>query len=110
MTQTISFEEMPRVLAIMSSRLEAIESLLLNSPNKSIPEESDELMGVKETAEFLGLSVHTIYGKVSKGELPVMKRAKKLYFSRVELLDYLRRGRRKTNTEIQELAEAYSNQ
>ncbi len=60
-----------------------------------------------EAAEFLSLTVPTMYSKVSKGELPVMKRAKRLYFSRTELLDYLKAGRKKSNAEIEAEAEAY---
>jgi hypothetical protein len=48
-----------------------------------------------------------MYSKVSKGELPVMKRSKRLYFSRTELLAYLKSGRKKTNTEIEAEADAY---
>ena len=104
MEHTISFEQMPGLIAQISLKLETIESLLIDQSETSLPENSDELMGVKETAEFLSLSVQTIYGKVSKGELPVMKRSKKLYFSKYDLMDYLKRGRRKTNLEIQEEA------
>ena len=109
MEHTISFEQMPSVIAQISSKLETIESLL---QNKSLPNEAkveDQLLGVEETADFLGLSTQTIYGKVSKGELPVMKRSKKLYFSKFDLLDYLKRGRRKTNLEIQEEANKHRN-
>lgn len=49
----------------------------------------------------------TIYSKVSRGELPVMKRSKRLYFSRKELVDYLKEGRRKSNAEIEAQAESY---
>jgi len=48
-----------------------------------------------------------MYSKVSKGELPVMKRSKRLYFSSIELLKYIKDGRKKSNTEIEAEAEAY---
>jgi len=54
-----------------------------------------------------GLTVPTIYSKVSKGELPVMKRSKRLYFSSTELMKYLKRGRKKSNAEIEQEAKAY---
>ncbi|MDB9963714.1 helix-turn-helix domain-containing protein [Vicingaceae bacterium] len=104
MEHTISFEQMPGLIAQISLKLETIESLLIDQSETALPEHSDELLGVKETAEFLSLSVQTIYGKVSKGELPVMKRSKKLYFSKDDLMNYLKRGRIKTNLEIQEEA------
>ena len=61
--------------------------------------DTDELLTVQDTAKFLRLSVATIYGLIHKGELPVMKRSKRCYFSKKELIDYLRQGRRKTNSE-----------
>lgn len=73
--------------------------------------EADELLTVQQAAEFLNLTVPTIYSKASKGELPVMKRSKRLYFSRLELMGYLKAGRRKSNEEIEAAADAYlSNQ
>lgn len=56
---------------------------------------------------FLNLTVPTIYSKVSKGELPVMKRSKRLYFSSTELMEYLKEGRKMSNSEIEQQAETY---
>lgn len=54
---------------------------------------SSELLTVDQAAEFLHLKKATIYGKVSKGELPVMKRSKRLYFLKDDLIKYLKDGR-----------------
>ena len=54
----------------------------------------ERLLTIQEAAEFLSLSVPTLYSKVSKGELPVMKRGKRLYFSRTELMEYIKQGRK----------------
>lgn len=70
-------------------------------------EQSERLLTVQEAATFLNLTVPTIYSKVSKGELPVMKRSKRLYFSRSELMKYIKAGRKKSNAEIENEAEAY---
>jgi excisionase family DNA binding protein len=56
------------------------------------------------------LSVPTMYSKVSKGELPSMKRGKRLYFSRSELMSYIKQGRRSSNDELEAKAEAYFNE
>lgn len=61
----------------------------------------------QETAEFLSLTATTMYGKISWGKLPVMKRGKRLYFSRAELLEYLKDVRNKTNAEIERNANVY---
>jgi len=69
--------------------------------------EIEQLLNVQKAAQFLNLTVPTIYSKVSKGELPVMKRSKRLYFSNFELMEYIKKGRKKSNTEIEAEAESY---
>jgi len=96
---------------VIEARLSVIEKLLLdlkNNPKTVEPTEQPErLLTVYDAAEFLNLTVPTIYSKVSKGELPVMKRGKRLYFSANELMEYLKAGRKKSNAEIEQEAKAY---
>ncbi len=76
--------------------------------NHSTPEQpQEEFLTIEQAAEFLKLTVPTLYSKTSKGELPAMKRGKRLYFSRLELVQYLKDGRRKTNTELSAIADNY---
>lgn len=104
--EKLSFDELPDRVHQLLKKVENIERLLENRDAAAAPQ-SDKLLSVKEAAEFLNLSVPTIYSKVSRNELPVMKRSKRLYFSRVELTEYLRKGRRKTLSEIEDEAEEY---
>ena len=98
---------------IITGSLNRLETLLLDlSKAQKKPKEQDDpekLLTIQEVAELLNLSVPTIYSKVSKGELPVMKFGKKLYFSYLEILAFLKQGRKKTNYEIQAEAEKYLN-
>jgi len=48
-----------------------------------------KLIGVKECAEFLGLSKHTIYKKVESGDMPFLKENRKLYFRKRSLIQWL---------------------
>ncbi len=95
----------------IDARLSNIESLLLDISLQSTKQppkpEQDQLLTVQQAAEFLTLSVPTIYGLISKGELPVMKRSKRCYFSKVELVNYLKQGRKKTLAETASEAEAF---
>lgn len=85
-----------------------LEEYFQNNPQTKQKEETpDRLLTVQEAADLLKLTVPTIYSKVSRGELPVMKRSKRLYFSRQELMDYLKTGRKKSNAEIEAQAESY---
>lgn len=102
-----TFKGLPKAISKLSKKLESIEKLLLEQSNKQSKKEEEKLLTVQETAKFLNLSVPTIYSKVSKGELPVMKRSKRLYFSNIELMAYLKKGRNKTNTEIEQEANNY---
>jgi excisionase family DNA binding protein len=61
----------------------------------------EEILTIQEAAEFLSLTVPTLYSKVSKGELPFWKRDKRLYFSKSELMNWVKSGRQKTNAEIE---------
>ena len=95
---------------IIEARLSNIENLLLDIkhiPVQIAQPEVDELLTVQDTAKFLTLSVPTVYSLISKGELPVMKRSKRCYFSKIELINYLKQGRKKTFTETSVEAEKY---
>lgn len=70
-------------------------------------EQEPQFLTIGQAAEFLNLTIPTIYSKVSKGELPFMKRSKRLYFSKSELLQYIKEGRRKTNYEIEQEAQNF---
>jgi excisionase family DNA binding protein len=95
-----------KLISSISERVTAniLKALRNEQPPTDHPE---QLLTIQEAAEFLSLAVPTMYSKVSKGELPVMKRGKRLYFSRTELLEYLKAGRKKSNTEIEQEAETY---
>ena len=96
---------------VIEERLSNIESLILDlkkQPQQAEPiQPPEKLLTIQEAAKFLNLTVPTIYSKVSKGELPVMKRSKRLYFSSIELMEYLKDGRIKTNSEIKIEADNY---
>jgi len=94
---------------LISSISERVTANILKAVQNNNPttEQPEQLLTIQEAAEFLSLTVPTIYSKVSKGELPVMKRGKRLYFSRTELLEYLKDGRKKSNAEIEAEAKAY---
>jgi len=95
-----------KLISSISERVTA--NILKAVRNEQRPtDQPEQLLTIQEAAEFLSLSVPTIYSKVSKGELPFMKRGKRLYFSSTELLDYIKTGRQKSNAEIEQEAEAY---
>jgi len=54
----------------------------------------------EQAAEFPSLSVPALYTKMSRKEIPGNKRSKRLYFSMMEISEWVGSGRKKT-------AEAY---
>lgn len=109
--QTLKLVQMNNPFELIDARLNNIETLLLDlkhSPSKQKSTDlSDDLLTVPKAAEFLSLAIPTLYSKASKGELPFMKRGKRLYFSKLELSEYLKAGRKSTNEEILESAGQY---
>lgn len=106
--ENLSFDQLPKAVAILLDEVKGLKNLITNQTANAEPSTpKDELMNVEQTAEFLNLSVPTIYGKVHRRELPVMKQGNRLYFSKFELLDYLKKGRQQTIQEIEDEAGSY---
>jgi len=93
----------------IDARLSNIENLLLDlRTNQTEPQATkktdSDLFTIEEAAGFLKLAKPTIYGLVCHSKIPCMKKGKKLYFSKAELIAWLQQGKRKTITELQEEA------
>jgi excisionase family DNA binding protein len=94
---------------VLEARLSIIEDLLLDlkyKPQHTGPA-PDELLTIQQAAEFLNLSVPTIYSKVQYKQVPVNKQAGRLYFSKAELIEYVKEGRKKTQAELKAEAANY---
>jgi excisionase family DNA binding protein len=96
----------------IAERLSSVEHCLLEIKNALKKDnvnqpEADQLLTIKEAAEFLKLSVPTLYGKVHDKDIPVCKKGNRLYFSKQELSDWIKTGRKKTSAEIATEADAY---
>jgi excisionase family DNA binding protein len=102
----ITFEQLPKAVNQLNERLENIERLLLQR-NQQPQKEEDQLLTIQQAAKILCLSVPTIYGLVSRSEIPCMKKGKRLYFSKEEITGWIKTGRKKTVSEIQSETEKY---
>ena len=69
--------------------------------------EPEQLLTVQQAAEFLNLSVPTLYGYSQRAEIPVCKRGKRLYFSKQSLFEWIKDGKKKTLAETAREAEQY---
>lgn len=87
---------------------ETINSCLKqNHPTYTPLHSNEELLTVQAAAEYLSLSISTIYGLIHKKELPVMKRSKRCYFLKGDLIDYLKVGKKKTFFDFANEADNY---
>lgn len=102
--EQITHNNLPEALTQLRTDVSEIKRLLLEKSNEHTPE-GDTLLNIQQAAALLNLSVTTLYGYVSRAEIPVMKKSKRLYFSKKELFDFVKAGKRKTVSEIEADAE-----
>jgi len=107
MTEILTFDQLPKAVTMLTKEVSELKRLLIEKQEHTHTQQPEQLLTVQEAAQFLNLTVPTIYSKVSKGELPFMKRSKRLYFSSTELLEYIKAGRNKSISEIEQEAEVY---
>lgn len=93
-----TFDQIPKLMGKLFDKIEHIEMLLKGLNNEPVME--DQLLTIAEASKLLNLSVATLYSKVSKNEIPVFKKGKKLYFSKAELTAWVQSGKIPTVEEL----------
>lgn len=63
--------------------------------------EGDAYLNVTDAAAFLNLAKQTLYGFTSQGQIPFIKRAKRLLFKKSDLENWLMEGRCKSISELE---------
>ena len=100
-----------KLMKRIDKRLDYIESQIKIDSSKKMSNDKedidDKILNLVEVSELLGLAKSTIYSKVSRRELPHMKRGKLLYFSEKEMNDYIKGGKILSNDEIDEISKNY---
>jgi excisionase family DNA binding protein len=86
-----TFEQLPEEVAKIHDKLDRISELL--SSRETTPDViENNLLNIQQAAQFLSLAVNTIYSKVSRKEIPYIKKGKRLYFLRVQLAEWVESG------------------
>ena len=106
--ETLTFNELPQAVIQLYNKMNNIEALLLEKSNET-PTEQDQFLTIQEAGAFLNLSVPTLYGFTQRSEIPVCKRGKRLYFSKQNLTDWIKQGRKKTISETATEAASFMN-
>lgn len=105
--EILTFEQLPSAITLLTKEVSELKALLLKKNEQHSTQLQEEFLTVKQASELLNLSVPTLYSKISRRELPVMKRGKRLYFSKQELTEYIKSGRKLTNDEVDAAADKY---
>jgi excisionase family DNA binding protein len=97
---------------VIHQKLNKIEILLteLKQQNESTvtaTEEKEGTIDVEQAAVVLNITVPYLYVLTSKKKVPHMKKGRKLYFFRSELIEYLESGKQKTVNDIQAKVEKH---
>jgi excisionase family DNA binding protein len=67
----------------------------------------DEIGGIDLAVAITGLAKPTIYTLTSNRKIPFLKRGKRLYFSRQRLIEWLKEGEQKLESEITDQARKF---
>lgn len=100
-----TFDQLPEAVLQLHEKLNNIEQILLNQEKGQTQE--DQILTIQQASEVINLSVPTIYGLVQRSAIPVSKQGKRLYFSKTELISWIKQGRKKTAQEISAEADAF---
>ena len=105
-------------LLITSIKKEELSELIANSVRKVLNEthsvnnplisqynsngnNPNEYMNIEEIALFINLAKATIYSLCSNARIPHIKKGKRLYFVKEDIVTWLNEGKRKTLDQIQ---------
>jgi excisionase family DNA binding protein len=95
--EVLTFDQLPKAVSELLDKVSKIEDILSQEHKES---EADGPFSIEQAAAYLNLSISTIYGKVCRREIPVSKKGKRLYFNKVELLEWIGSGKKRTLTEV----------
>jgi excisionase family DNA binding protein len=87
---------------IASQVAEKVYSLQQKNNEQREVAQENEFLTINQASELLNLAKPTIYTLTCKNEVPFIKKGKKLYFKKADLIEWLNAGRRMTKSEIEE--------
>ena len=104
----ISFENLPKAVAHLTSEIAEIKSMVQNVKISELKEKRIPI-GIEDVCRIIGKAKPTIYTLVRERKIPCYKSGKKLYFFEDELLEWISKGKKKTLLEIESEALKYHN-
>lgn len=108
MNEAITLETMPKAMAYLINKVEALEKALLEK-NEVPTTPADKWFNIDELKVYLPdhPAKSTIYGWVSRREIPFHKGGKKLRFLQSDVDAWLSSGKRRSQSELKNEANRY---
>lgn len=107
---TVTHDNMPMVLGMIMQKLDRLEQKLNLSQDR--PQEVvDEWMNLEQLCEYLPShpAEQTVYGWTSTRTIPYHKNGKHIVFSKVEIDEWIRQSKRKSESDLEAEAMAFIN-
>lgn len=98
--KTPTFESLPDEVNALRRDVNKILSLLEDSGNAGENFQGSPFLTLIEAATFLKLAPQTIYGLIHNKKIPCIKKGKRVYFTKEQLISWMESGRKKTSDEI----------
>lgn len=92
---------------LIIERLDRIEKAISNLKLENVIVVKSKAKNVSEVAKYLNTNIPSIYGLTSRAEIPHYKIAKKLYFKKEEIDEWIYSKKIKTNQDIEKEVEEY---
>lgn len=92
---------------LIMQRLDRIEKAIENLKTENAIVVESKAMNVSEVAKYLNTNIPSIYGLTSRAEIPHYKIAKKLYFKKEEIDEWINSKKIKTNQDIEKEVDEY---
>ena len=98
-----SFEMLPVLVQKLGADLTELRELIIEQ-HSPVERQLPNYFGAEECCNLLGISMPTLYLYTSTRKIPFHKKGKRLIFQRQEIHDWIKSGRHKTISEIQDNA------
>jgi excisionase family DNA binding protein len=99
--ENLTFQSITDILNQLLESHESLErkvTLLETNNSKSKRKSDNDLFNSDEAAEYLGITVSTLYTKTSRDKIEVIKKCGRTYYEKSELDKYIKRSSKSNDT------------
>jgi predicted DNA-binding transcriptional regulator AlpA len=109
MEKKLTHDTLPQGVAILLKEFREFKNLFIQKQENTPTEQPEKWLDLNELIQYdpEKRTKPTWYSKISRNEVPYYKRGKKVYFLKSEIDVWLKQGKCKSNTEIEQESEAY---